>query len=268
MGAKKFIHECKANTVAYREYFWVNFKTVLEYKMSSFIQISAMFLNDVVWISFWWIFFARFPLINGWTYRELLILWSIGALSFGLSGILFGNRSKLGEVIIRGRLDYFLALPKNVLLHALSSKITISAFGDALFGLALGLIIFTPTELPLYIYLAFLSAIILTSFGVIIGSLSFFFSTTEKVNKTIWNATVGLTLYPTNVYDGLAKFLLFVIIPVGFVSGVPTEILRVPSPEGIAVMTIVTIIIALIASLIFYAGIKKYESGNLIYVNA
>jgi len=268
MAAEKILKECSANLLAYKEYFLINLRTVFEYKTSSIIQMLAMILNDIVWIFFWWIFFTRFPLINGWTYRDLLILWSVGALSFGLSGILFGNRSKLGDIIIQGRLDYFLALPKNVLLHAISSRIGASVFGDSLFGLLIAFFIFTPLELPLYLFLSLLSAIILTSFGVIIGSTAFFFQTTERVHKVMWNSTVGLTIYPPNVYEGFTRILLFVIIPVGFVSGVPTEILRAPSIESIAVMTIVTIIIALIASAVFYVGLKKYESGNLLYVNA
>jgi ABC-2 type transport system permease protein len=245
----------------------VNFKTLLQYKLSSGIQAIAMVLNDLVFISFWWIFFSKFPLINGWTYHDLLILWAIGTMSYGISGVFFGNRNGLGDIIVQGKLDYYLALPKNILFHSLITRMPASAFGDFAFGFFLGLIILSPSEWPLFFGLGIIASILLTSFGVIIGSLSFFMQNSERMNTTLWNSLVGLTIYPTNVYEGIAKLIIFGIIPIGFVAGVPTEILRAPTPEGIFTMIIVTAIIALVAIFLFYKGLKRYESGNLLYVN-
>jgi ABC-2 type transport system permease protein len=269
MAAKKtLLQSVRTNFSTFKAYFVINLKTLLEYKTSSIIHMIAMFLNDLVWISFWWIFFTRFPLINGWTYNDLLILWGIGALSYGLSGAVLGNRNAIGDLIIQGKMDYFLTLPKNVLVHTLITKMPASAYGDLLFGFVLGLIALSTAQIPLFLYLSVLAAIMLSSFGVIIGSLSFFFQNSERMNMSLWNMTVGLTLYPTNVYEGLAKIVLFTVIPVAFVAGVPTEILRAPSIEGVLIMTLVTAIIATIAIIFFYTGLKKYESGNLLYVNA
>ncbi|MFA6269125.1 MAG: ABC-2 family transporter protein [archaeon] len=269
MAAKNTItHKLISNIKVFWAYLIINLKTILEYKTSSIIQFIAMFFNDIVWISFWWIFFAKFPLINDWTYHDLLILWSIGAMGYGLSGVFLGNRHLIGDIIVQGKLDYYLALPKNVLFHSLITRMPASPFGDLVFGIILAILTLQTTQLPLFLLLAIMATLILSSFGVIIGSLSFFFQNSEKMNTTLWNMAVGLTLYPTNVYEGLAKIVLFVIIPVGFVAGVPTEIIRSPSIEGIATMAFVTLVIGLIAIILFYTGLKRYESGNLLYVNS
>ena len=268
MGAKDIIHEIHSNGALFKEYFKMNFKTFLEYKTSSFVQAASMFFNDIVWIVFWGLFFTKFSMLNGWTYKDLLTLWCIGTVAYGFSGVFFGNRNYFGDLIVQGKMDYYLALPKNVLFHGLITRMPASSYGDLIFGLVLALINLRPDQLPIFILLGILSGILTTAFGVIIGSLSFYFPSSERLNTTLWNGTVGLTLYPPNVYDGIAKIILFGVIPIGFVAGVPTEIIRAPNIEGVLAMAFVTLAISLIAIIVFYKGLKRYESGNLLYVNS
>ena len=120
--------QIKSHASLIKAYFFINGKTVLEYKKAFILQTITMFLNDLIWIFFWWLFFTRFPLINEWTYYDLLLLWVFGTTGFGLSGLIFGNKSQISELISEGKLDYYLTLPKNVLLHALTSRMNWFAF--------------------------------------------------------------------------------------------------------------------------------------------
>ena len=43
------------------EYFKVNLQSAMEYRVSFIMQVVFMFLNDVIWIIFWMIFFNKFP---------------------------------------------------------------------------------------------------------------------------------------------------------------------------------------------------------------
>lgn len=264
----KILHEIKSHLSLMKAYFIINGKTALEYRKSFILQTSTMFLNDCVWIFFWWLFFSRFPLLNDWTYKDLLLLWAFGATGFGLSGLLFGNKMEIATVVAEGKLDYYLALPKNVLLHTLIARMNWFAFGDLLFGIIMGLLVIPLEMIPLSIYLVILSTILFTIFGVISGSLALYMGNAERISKNVYNAVIGLSIYPTNVYDGIAKIILFTVIPAGLVTGVPVELIRNFDLNGLTWMTILTIIFVIITVLIFYNGIKKYESGNQIYVNA
>ena len=262
------LHEIKSHLVLLKAYLVINAKTLFEYKKSFLVQTITMFLNDCVWIFFWWLFFSRFPLLNDWTYHDLLLLWVFGATGFGLSGLIFGNKMNIAEVIAQGKLDYYLTLPKNVLLHTLISKMNWFAFGDVLFGLAIALLIITPAQLPLALFLIIFSTILFTTFGVISGSLAFFIGNSERISKNIYNSVVGLSIYPTNVYDGIVRLILFTVIPAGLVTGVPVELIRNFEMDKLIWMIVITIIFTIITILIFYIGLKRYESGNQIYVNA
>jgi ABC-2 type transport system permease protein len=264
----KILHEIKSHLSLMKAYFIINGKTMLEYRKSFILQTVTMFLNDCVWIFFWWLFFSRFPLLNDWTYRDLLLLWAFGATGFGLSGLLFGNKMEISSIVAEGKLDYFLALPKNVLLHTIISKMNWFAFGDLLFGVIIAIIVIPVEMIPLAIYLTILSTILFTLFGVISGSLALYIGNAERISKNVYNAVIGLSIYPTNVYDGIAKIILFTVIPAGLVTGAPVELIRHFDWGELLGMTVITIIFAIITILLFYKGIKKYESGNQLYVNA
>ncbi len=266
MGANILL-EIKSNFSMIKQYWIINAKTAFEYKGSFILQTVTMFLNDLLWIAFWWLFFGRFPLINDWTYNDILLLWAFGSIGFGLSGVFFGNKMNISEIIAEGKMDYYLTLPKNVLLHTLISKVNWFACGDILFGIIMSVLIIKPEQIPLAIFLMTLSTILFTVFGILTGSLAFYIGNSQRISKTMYDSIVGLSIYPTNVYDGIAKFILFTIIPAGLVTGVPVELIKHFDMGQFLLMITITIIFVILAILFFYAGLKKYESGNQLYVN-
>jgi ABC-2 type transport system permease protein len=266
--ADNFLTQIKSNLSMIKQYMWINAKTAIEYKTSFLIQTITMFLNDLLWITFWWLFFTRFPLINDWTYNDLLLLWAFGTIGFGLSGMLFGNKVNIPELIAEGKMDYYLTLPKNVLLHTLVSKVNWFACGDLIFGIVIGILIIKPEQVFLAMFLMIFSTTLFVGFGIISGSLAFFIGNSQKISKTMHDSVLALSIYPTNVYDGIVKLILFTVIPAGLVTGMPVELIRNFEMEKLIWMIVITIIFVIIAILIFYAGLKKYESGNQLYVNA
>src|SRR5215204_3080359 len=99
-----------------------NLLVALEYRASFAMQVLGMLLNDTMWVVFWWIYFSRFPVLGGgWQLEDVLAMWAVSATGFGLCVGFFGNCTRLAQIINQGELDYYLALPKNVLLHVLVS---------------------------------------------------------------------------------------------------------------------------------------------------
>jgi ABC-2 type transport system permease protein len=72
-----------------------------------------------------------------------------------------------------------------------------------------------------------------------------------------------LATYPIVLFDGPVKFVLFTVIPAGFIS-LPIEALRTMNLES-AVLTVFGSLAVLAAGiLIFYLGLRRHESGNLL----
>lgn len=261
MGVKKFLEFI----IAYTK---MNIQAAMEYRASFIIRALGMFLNDGAWIIFWLIIFTKFSTINGWSFNTVLLLFSIITIGFGFATFFLGNWSKITNLIIMGKLDYYLTLPKPSLPHILVSRSDFSGLGDFFFGIAIALFAL-PHTIPailLFVGLTIMSMIILVSLGVIVGSLTFFMGGTGEFQETVLESMISLSTYPFSIYEGFVKVILLTVVPIGFITGIPVEILQNFNPTLLLYMAIATVVAVILAITIFKTGLKRYESGNLINV--
>ena len=104
----------------------------------------------------------------------------------------------------------------------------------------------------------------MTAFSVILHSLSFWFGNTEIVADMGNSFMVNFATYPDGIFKGLTKILLFTLIPVGIVNYIPVKILTEFNIYLFLINIIACITLILLAFLIFYRGLKRYSSSNLM----
>ncbi len=261
------INTIKIYLTLHLAYFKLALKTAMEYKANFIIQVISMFLNDVVWIFFWGIFLTKFNNINGWALSDMVLLYSMITIAFGVAGLFFGGHKRISKLIVEGQLDYFLTLPKNSLFHAIISKGSWFDLGDILFGVVLAIVFVPLVKLPLLLILLIPAIIILISFGIIAESLSFYIGNSQSLSSTLYEAIVTFGAYPLSIHHGVTKFIVMFIIPAGMMVGVPVILInQYFNWLWFLLIYAFSIGIFLIAIYVFYKGLKKYESGNLIGV--
>ncbi len=60
----------------------------------------------------------RFGQLRGWLPEEVIVLYALTLLSYGISGLFFmGTMGQLEQLVLRGELDQYLTKPLNPLLH-------------------------------------------------------------------------------------------------------------------------------------------------------
>lgn len=246
------------------EYFKINMQSAMEYRTSFITQATFMFLNDVIWVIFWLIFFAKFPMINDWAFKDLMIMYVVITAAWGLTGVVFGNFRNIAEIIRDGQLDFYLTLPKEELTHVLVSKSKFDSFGDLVFGLVLALVFIPLINIPLTLFLIIIAASILLAFAVILGSLSFYMGSAVEISNQGMMGILSIGSYPFSVFSGYSKFILLTLIPAGFISGVPVNLIKNFNIEWFLLMLLCAVVLWAIAIALFKIGVKKYESGNLI----
>jgi ABC-2 type transport system permease protein len=199
----------------------------MEYRIAFISQVIGMMLNNAVYFTFWIIFFDRFKGIRGWGLNEMLLLFGVIATSFGLGVYLFGNVLTLADVIVSGRLDYYLALPRPVLLHVLASRSRASGLGDFTYGLISFVLAgqYAPDAVARFILGTLLSMVVFLSFLVLVQSLAFWLGNTTLLTVQATNALLTFSI-PDYPVRRLAKFLLFTILPAAFIGAVPAEFVR------------------------------------------
>ena len=247
-------------------YFVANLQAAMEYRVAFWTQIVMMLGNDCLWLFFWWSYFQQFPLVNGWQQTDIVMLWSVSAFGIGMAEALFGNATRLAALIINGGLDAYLGMPRYALLHACISATDPSGWGDALFGLGAFLLFLHPGlfNLLLFVLLGVMVALIFAAFVIIFGSTAFFLGNTDGLTQQMVGALVTFATYPMNLFNGVIRVLLFTIIPAGFISFVPLQLLHQFTWPMFGAMPGFTALIMLVAAGFFQLGLRRYESGNLI----
>ena len=171
----------------------------------------------------------------------------MAAGTYGVSRFFFKKSVNLSETINSGKLDAYIVQPKNVLLATITSDIEVSAIGDMLFAIIVYFIYgFNITTFILYLFFCITGGIMLTAISVILNSLSFWFNNADMVSDVGNSLIVNFATYPDGIFKGITKWLLFTLIPVGVINYIPIKALMI------------------LAYVIFYRGLKKYSSSNLI----
>lgn len=246
---------------------WFNLRAAMAYRIGFLTSVGFMVINDAMWIVFWAIFFSRFPVVRGWTLEDVVTLWAIAATGYGVAWGFFGNARPEGvRVIVSGRMDYYLSLPRNVLLHFIGGSVSVASFGDIVFGVGVfvGVVRPDPAQLGLFLVLSLCAAAIMLSFGVLVVSLTFWAGNTESLGLQISNALITFSTYPMDLFSTTVKVALFTVLPAGFAVYLPVTIVRDFDPVRLGVVLLFTGAFAALAAAVFYAGLRRYESGSLV----
>ena len=245
-----------------------NLLSAMEYRVSFLMQMLGMMLNNMMYFLIWVIFFDRFQDVGGWGVNDMYVTFGITSSAFGLVSVLFGNTFTLGDIITRGRLDYYLSLPKPVLLHALASRSTASGLGDFLYGFlsfaASGFI--TPDSFLRFVLAIGFAASVFAAFMILVQSLAFWIGTTTSLVGVAVNAMLTFAIYPITLFDTTARLILFTLIPAALMGTVPASFVRTFTWEVLLQLFVGALVLLTLAVLTFQAGLRRYESGSGIQV--
>ncbi|MDQ3249189.1 MAG: ABC-2 family transporter protein [Chloroflexota bacterium] len=243
-----------------------NLLAAMEYRVAFLAQAIGMFLNNAIYFLFWILFFQRFQTVRGWGLDEMLLLFAVVAVGFGLATFLFGNVLTLSTIISEGRLDYYLSLPRPVLLHVLAGSSSTSGLGDFVYGLCSFALAgyFTPDAIGRFVLGSLFSGLIMLAALVIAHSAAFWLGNASLLAAHTTNAIITFALYPITLFDGTAKVLLFTVLPAALVGAVPAEFVRRFSWQTLGQLALAALIFLVLAIVIFHRGLQRYESGSAI----
>ena len=236
-------------------------------KFTFFSNIIFMILNNGCFIIQWVILFALKDSIGGYSLRQVLLLWGLASGTFGISHFFFKEAYNLSDSINKGKLDNFLVQPKNVLLSLITSSVDVSALGDIIYAFIV-LAIYGITLKTFLLFTLFITTggIIMTSIAIIWGSLAFWFGKAETIANNANGLMTSFATYPDGIFKGIVRILFYTIIPTGFANYLPVQIITDFNIFNFFVVISVTLLFILVSFFIFYKGIKKYSSSNLMNV--
>ena len=178
---------------------------------------------------------------------------------------MYQDFSSISETIINGKLDAYLVQPKDVLLSAITGDVGVSALGDLLYGYIMLFIYgITLKNALMFTLFSVCGGLILVSIGVILGSLSFWFRKSDMISDTGNSIMVNFASYPSGIFKGVAKVLLYTILPVGVYCFMPVDVIRNFNIYDFFIIIVTSITFIDLAYVVFYKGLKRYSSSNLM----
>lgn len=229
-------------------------------RLSFVIQLLFMCLNDATWVVFWLLVFSHRSDIRGWDREEVLVLFAIVTLSYGMAlGMFYGVR-RLGETIRKRDLDPLLVQPRPVVIRVLFSRINPPLLGD----MAFGPVLFALTgpagigEWARYLCVSAVAASIVVAFLLAWESAAFWSETGGEVSGVAFTAITVLSTYPAAIYSGLVKLVVFTVIPAAFIGSVPAEVVIEPTLDQTLMLVAAALVAWVTALVVFHAGLRRY----------
>lgn len=247
-------------------YLKFNLSSQMEYRGNFILQTIGMVINDVFLLFFWWILFQKVGTIKDYGMNEMLLVYSITTFSFGISMTLWGNQSLISRMIMTGEIDSFLILPRPVLSHILVSRISLSALGDLVFGFFLFFFsgYLSLLNFLLFILLGVMGAVLLCAYNVLFHSFTFWYGDFTAVAEVVPDSIITFSLNPEGIYTSVSKVIIQTVIPAMYFSFLPVRLIKEFSIFSFLFLLIADTGFVLAAHIVFYKGLKRYESGNLI----
>lgn len=245
-----------------------NLQSAMEYRVAFLTQAIGMMINNFMYFAIWIIFFQRFEDVRGWGISDMYVTYGVLASAFGFMALFFGNAFNLAEIINKGRLDYYLSLPRPVLLHAVSSRMISSGMGDFTYGFLSYALSgqFTWDGLLRFVLAILLAAVVFASFLILVNSVAFWAGIVSSFSSMMVNAIITFGIYPITLFDNYAKLILFTVVPAALMGAIPAEFITQFTWQALAQLLLGAVVFLGLAVAVFRLGLRRYESGSAIQI--
>ncbi|HLN65111.1 MAG TPA: ABC-2 family transporter protein [Symbiobacteriaceae bacterium] len=200
------------------------------------VNFVAMIISTVMtyggqFISLFWLT-QRFQSIGGWRLEEVVLLYALAILGWGVCVSFFFNLVGFEDQVRNGTFDRALLRPMNPLMHVLGSQSPISGVGQLVFSILAFLFAFKATGLRLtlvkliYLLLTALGGgLILGSALIMVAAIAFWTTRTYTFYWSLVFPARQLINYPVSMYNRWFQLLLTVGVPFAFVNYYPAHVL-------------------------------------------
>jgi ABC-2 type transport system permease protein len=233
-------------------------------RASFWLLAGGMIANNGFWLLMWFLFFTGFRQVGGWGLSDFARLIGVVYLLFGISSVFFGGYRDLAGAILRGDIDPLLTQPGPVLGRLLARESLSSAWGD----IVAGVVVLTFSArldlavLPLIAAAVSMGMVVWLSVAVIFSSLAFWIAGSRSLARDLMDFTLMVAMYPSSIYSGWTRIVIFTLLPGGFIAVAPVALVRHPSLQAFALAAGGAVAFPTLAAVVFGAGLRRYRRGQ------
>ncbi len=254
----------------------ITIRAWFQYRIDALVRSFAVFLREATGVIVIYLTLQTFTDINGWNQNDMMFLFSLLFVTYGIFIIFFTGLRDFQSTIQKGNFDRLLLRPRGTLFQVLASNSDwFAAIGHGGLGIVLFLtsannvnVVWTVENILYYVVAIISGVLIQGAIFLFFSSLSFFFIKTDSMEELFYRNGRKFAGYPISIYNKIIQFMLVFIVPFAFVNYFPAQYLLRKSDMGYSnIFLYVAPFVGLGLYLISYSfwrfSIKYYKStGN------
>lgn len=208
-------------------------KSWFQYSADAVLRSLAVFIREAVGIVVIYFSMLKFDTLNGWNLHELMFLFSLLFLTYGILIIFFTGLRDFGKTVRNGGFDRFILRPRGLLFQLIFSDadwfaaIGHGGLGIALFVLSAGNVGITwNAGTILYYVTAVMGGVLIQgAIFLFLASLNIFLLETNSLKELFYWNVRKFAGYPISIFHKAIQFCMIYVVPFAFVNYFPAQYL-------------------------------------------
>ena len=200
----------------------------LQYRLSFCFMCVAIIAGEACLIGLLGVLFTKFRTVNGWVLPDIMFLYSLGTLAFGVMKMLGNQLDDFDRYVVRGDLDTVLIKPVPPLFYILASRVELQHATRLLTSIVIFGVAFHTTQIRLTVVRGLFTIItvvsgslIMFAFMLLSATVALLTTKSGKLTDILVTANKEAATFPISIYPLAVRLLLTFILPVAFVTYYP-----------------------------------------------
>lgn len=251
----------------YRKYFMIQLKSVMEYKASFLLTCIGQFLvsfNVFLGVFF---MFQRFSGVEGFTYQETLLCFSVTLMEFSLAEAFARGFDTFSSVVSNGEFDRILVRPRNEILQVLGSRMEFSRIGRMLqavvmfvYGFSVSDVAWSPFKVMTVIFMLTGGTFVFSGIFLIYASICFYTIEGLEFMNILTDGAREYGKYPVCIYGKTVLKLCTFVVPYALIQYYPLLYLLDRGKPFYCLLPLAACLFLLPCLLFWKLGVRHYTS--------
>ena len=218
------------NSILY--FIFLNWKQQIIHKKEFLIRFFLTAANSITLFVFWIAYSHQYPAINGWTLKEIAVLYAVTHMVMGWLSMLGVGSLDLISYYRRGEMSREMNDPGPAFVRLLIKGSSFQGFSSLFLGVLYYLYSGYMTgayELILILLVSLFGGLVMISFFAALNSFAIAILDASVLIDQIYEVTLLFMMYPKNLFGGAVKIICMTVVPVFWIVHFPAEYVLNPT---------------------------------------
>ncbi len=208
-------------------------KSWFQYKVDAVLRSLAVFLREATGIIVIYFTLLKFDTLNGWNIYEMLFLFSLLFVTYGILILFFTGLRDFGGMVRSGNFDRFILRPRGLLFQLIFCNADwFAAIGHGGLGIVLFIIsagkvgVVWNAATILYYLLAIIGGVLIQgAIFLFLATLNIYLLETNSLKELFYWNMRKFAGYPISIFHKSIQLIMIYVVPFAFVNYFPAQYL-------------------------------------------